>query len=968
MAKCLERTTGLKQTGSNRQYKENGRIRKLRRKIQEYRKMITKVSNEVHRRKQWRKATKKEKETLKELVNAARNQLSSEADLLGAKETWVDKRRMYEIKLKKALEKDKRVKNNKIFKENEARLYKNLTKDQQYTGEVPNIERFTDFWGNIWSDDSKTPHRQWMEKVKEQLGQRVTVAEEFCISKMEFKEVLGKRKNWTAPGIDGIQNFWWKKLEATWQPLCVAMQKWIQNNNLIPEWIPSGRTVLIPKTQDLSLAKNYRPITCLNTSYKIFTGMLARYLKKQADENEVWDKSQMGTCEKVLGTADQLLIDRCIMNEVRTHHRDLAVAYYDYQKAYDMVRHDWILRVFEWMKVPNSVAQVLQCMMGKWRTRLEVGVGKDKVQSEWIKIKRGFLQGDSFSPVGFCLSEVPVSMLIQDSDGYQMGPPGNRIVKRTHSLFIDDLKVYQQNHSKLKMVNDTIVQASLDTGACYGVNKCAEAVFKRGKLEHSEGLEVGDEVMKALEPQSDGYYKFLGCEQSEGIDMDSIRQRLEGCIRSRTEQLAELELHEKHLMKAINTRVVPVAGYLMNICKFSKDDLNRMDMIVNEILREYGMHGRQGSDERLYLPRNKGGRGLKSFRDIYKETKVRVASYMVCSKDRWISAAWRREVQQEGVTIRKEAESVFRELDVAVEFGEASVCIEGSEVPLEIGYKNVWLKLKNIIKTKTVESRIEQYMKKNMQSEVYKNLVEADHQWMECNNNPKKVSAVISMQEQMVETAGWKMIRGLPVATDKCRLCNEHKETVYHWLSGCKKLAGTEYARRHDKALKILCVEWCKLEGLLPGEAVWYKQTWKQGQVFENESRKLAWDFEYGMRTTTTARRPDATLEYKDIKTIYLVDMACPHDQNVAGKHAEKMAKYQQLAFELRERRPGHRVEVIPVVVGCMGAGSEKLENQVKKLLRDPGQVRWTVKEMLKTVLWEGESIIRKVLSGVVQE
>ena len=37
----------------------------------------------------------------------------------------------------------------------------------------------------------------------------------------------------------------------------------------------------------------------------------------------------MGTCEKVLGRVDQLLIDNAIMGEVREHHDNLAVAYYE---------------------------------------------------------------------------------------------------------------------------------------------------------------------------------------------------------------------------------------------------------------------------------------------------------------------------------------------------------------------------------------------------------------------------------------------------------------------------------------------------------------------------------------------------------------------------------------------------------------------------------------------------------------
>ena len=41
----------------------------------------------------------------------------------------------------------------------------------------------------------------------------------------------------------------------------------------------------------------------------------------------------------ILMKVDQLLIDYCIMLKVRNHKRNLVVAYYDYQKAYDKVHH-----------------------------------------------------------------------------------------------------------------------------------------------------------------------------------------------------------------------------------------------------------------------------------------------------------------------------------------------------------------------------------------------------------------------------------------------------------------------------------------------------------------------------------------------------------------------------------------------------------------------------------------------------
>ena len=99
-------------------------------------------------------------------------------------------------------------------------------------------------------------------------------------------------------------------------------------------------------------------------------------------------------------------------------------------------------------------------------------------------------------------------MLIEQSDGYMMRPPGNRNLKRSHSLFINDLKVYQQNHRKLKIVNETIVKASQDTAVCYEVKKCAEIVFNRVRMVIAEGLDAIAERMKALDPKKNKICKW----------------------------------------------------------------------------------------------------------------------------------------------------------------------------------------------------------------------------------------------------------------------------------------------------------------------------------------------------------------------------------------------------------------------------------------------------------------------------
>ena len=81
-----------------------------------------------------------------------------------------------------------------------------------------------------------------------------------------------------------------------------------------------------------------------------------------------------------------------------------------------------------------------------------------------------------------------------------MGQPRKRDVNCTHSLFVDDLKVYQDSHKTLKDVNEMIVQASNDTGACYEVAKCGEVVFEKVKIVKIEGLQVLDERVKTIDP------------------------------------------------------------------------------------------------------------------------------------------------------------------------------------------------------------------------------------------------------------------------------------------------------------------------------------------------------------------------------------------------------------------------------------------------------------------------------------
>ncbi len=217
------------------------------------------------------------------------------------------------------------------------------------------------------------------------------------------------------------------------------------------------------------------------------------------------------------------------------------------------------------------------------------------------------------------------------------------------------------------------------------------------------------------------------------------------------------------------------------------------------------MLGRQACDERLYVKREKGGRGLKSLRDTYKETRLRVACYMAKSPNRWIEAAWRREMGKEENAIV--AESVMAEAGVRMRFEENSIRLDDELIERE--WKLRWRKVKSKLQKRLEDKRIDAYKTKQQQSNLYREQEDECHLWLTQNLNPRKTASIMTMLEQMTETKAWNVTRGL-IEDGRCRVCREQTESVEHLVAGCKVLANNKYLSRHNGVLMIMAVAWPK--------------------------------------------------------------------------------------------------------------------------------------------------------------
>jgi len=163
--------------------------------------------------------------------------------------------------------------------------------------------------------------------------------EDICITLQDVKAGIGRISNWKAPGPDGVRGFWFKKFTAVLPMLVEALASCLRNDD-VPEWMVTGRTVLIQKDPAKgTVAGNYRPITCLPLMWKLLTGIFAGKIYDHLEYSNLLPEEQKGFRKKSRGTKDHLLIDKAVLKDAKRKKRCLSMAWVDYRKAYMVLTH-----------------------------------------------------------------------------------------------------------------------------------------------------------------------------------------------------------------------------------------------------------------------------------------------------------------------------------------------------------------------------------------------------------------------------------------------------------------------------------------------------------------------------------------------------------------------------------------------------------------------------------------------------
>ena len=105
---------------------------------------------------------------------------------------------------------------------------------------------------------------------------------------------MTRAANWKSPGPDRLPNFWIKQIKSPHKPMVKVYSEIIKDPKQTPDWLVEGATKLLPKKKETCIPKNYRPIACLLTTFKILTSVITNRLYSHLEKEAIMTQEQRG--------------------------------------------------------------------------------------------------------------------------------------------------------------------------------------------------------------------------------------------------------------------------------------------------------------------------------------------------------------------------------------------------------------------------------------------------------------------------------------------------------------------------------------------------------------------------------------------------------------------------------------------------------------------------------------------------
>ena len=281
-------------------------------------------------------------------------------------------------------------------------------------------------------------------KIEDFLGEHINSLpklnlkeKESCEGEITLQEIgmyLKKIRNNKSPGTDGFSGEFFKFFYPDLKYRLHKSIKQTYAENRLPFTQNLGITSLLPKTdKDRTFLKNWRPLTLLNTYYKIISGVISERMKRVL--NRIIHDDQKGYLpNRYIGEAVRCTYDT--IEYAKSNNLSGALLLIDFSKAFDSIKHSFIRSALRAFNFGDSFIKWVDILISDFYSVIN-HVGNI---SERFKLAVGTKQGDPISAYLFilCTEILAHKLRCAHSDlGFQFNI-GSILLE----MYADDLTIY----------------------------------------------------------------------------------------------------------------------------------------------------------------------------------------------------------------------------------------------------------------------------------------------------------------------------------------------------------------------------------------------------------------------------------------------------------------------------------------------------------------------------------------------
>ena len=306
-------------------------------------------------------------------------------------------------------------------------------------GEI--LDALKGFYGDLYSRDKNLDQRNYKHFLNDKIPKINPDSVSICEQPISYKEINSAIKNLKmnkSPGTDGLTAefymFFHKDIK---QNLYDCINYSFQNKILSIEQ-RRGVLKLIPKKdKDLTNMRSFRPITLLNTDYKIITHILASRLQKVLPE--IISSDQNGYLKgRFIGHNIRTILDTIQYTSQKDQQAYLL--FLDFEKAFDKLDHKFLINALYRFGFGNNFIQWIQILY----TDIQSCVLNNGFTSQYFQIMAGIRQVCPISALLFVVAVECLAIYIKEQSsikGINVGGKERKITQLADdtTLFLRDI-------------------------------------------------------------------------------------------------------------------------------------------------------------------------------------------------------------------------------------------------------------------------------------------------------------------------------------------------------------------------------------------------------------------------------------------------------------------------------------------------------------------------------------------------